>query len=181
MSHKHSRFSKYGFELSYPRSYQFKVLTGIKYSVVKYKNKQPNGWGGYTTLSKRPENWKESARETAERHMGKAMFSKEIFKQNTNNLIHIAKLCKDHHVKLIIVTPPAASCYYNYVTNDVKNNMRYMVAEAKQIKTDVVYLNLLSDNRFNDDDFFDPDHLNMDYGAVKYSKVINNIIEKYDR
>lgn len=75
MSHKHSRFSKYGFELSYPRSYQFKVLTGIKYSVVKYKNKQPNGWGGYTTLSKRPENWKESARETAERHMGKAMFS----------------------------------------------------------------------------------------------------------
>ena len=169
-----------GFDAKFGASNALVVFLPL-FSVVEYKNKQPNGWGGYTTLSKRPENWKESARETAERHMGKAMFSKEIFKQNTNNLVHIAKLCKAHHVKLIIVTTPAASCYYCYVTDDVKNNMRYMVSQAKQTNTDVVYVNLLSDKRFNDDDFFDSDHLNMDYGAVKYSKVINNIIEKYDR
>ena len=56
-----------------------------------------------------------------------------------------------------------------------------MVKTAESIASEYdncVYVNLISDNRFNDKDFFDADHL-TEIGAKKFSKKVNTILNDW--
>lgn len=96
--------------------------------------------------------------------------------KNKQYFLKIVELCKARNIKLIMVTPPAASCYNKYIDTDCRKIMQHII-ELMIAKYDKIqYYNYLYDNRFDDNDFMDPDHLNKDYGAIKYTKIINALI-----
>lgn len=174
----HSIFSKYNYEITYPRGYQTKILTGIKYLVPGSKKEfQNGGWGGTVTLAKRKSNWKNSGEQDALRHMGTGKeIDKNVVLRNTNCTKHIAQICKDRNIQLIFITPPAAICYSQYITEKALQSMNSMVDSARTIMPEVKYYNLLYNDYYVDDDFSDPDHLNADFGTKKFTLFIDSLV-----
>lgn len=96
--------------------------------------------------------------------------------KNKQYFLKIVELCKARNIKLIIVTPPAASCYNKYIDTDCRDRMQRMIELMMSNYDKIMYFDYLEDERFDDNDFMDPDHLNRDYGAIKYTNIINALI-----
>lgn len=96
---------------------------------------------------------------------------------NVQLLKRIIKMAQDHHVKVLLITPPASNEYQKLLSSNKLKKVINISSDLAKYK-DVFYLNFLSDPRFNDADFYDSDHLNVD-GAEKLSKIINQLITKY--
>jgi len=99
--------------------------------------------------------------------------------ENIHLLDSIVLFCKKHKCKLYIITTP---CYKNYYQNmDVKkwNNAQKQLNELiKQYPDLPIYcLDLLKDNRFKYEDFYDIDHLNV-CGAKKLSNIVDDFVQK---
>ena len=132
------------------------------------------GQGTQYKLASRSDNWKESGKVAAERHTGKGI-NWEQYQQNMPKLKEILETCKSKGIKVILLTTPT---YYTYRENllDEKLNLAFDCCREMQKKYDnTVWLNLLDDDRFVDDDFYDADHLN-EYGAKKLSAILNDYI-----
>jgi hypothetical protein len=102
-------------------------------------------------------------------------FDTNIFNYNKNMLDQIIKWCKNKSVKLVFITFPAYDTYKSKLDNNqLQETINYMDLIEKR-NDDVYYFNLLNENDFMQEDFFDADHLN-EVGAGKLTKKINNIL-----
>jgi hypothetical protein len=90
-----------------------------------------------------------------------------------NEMIEIAKTKK---IEVVIVTPPVYKTYYENCNEKLvmaNDHLTQSISNFNNIK----YFDYLKDKRFDKNDFYDNDHLNMQ-GAKKFSSIINSEILK---
>ncbi len=98
-----------------------------------------------------------------------------LVEENLKFLEKIVKLCDDGEINLILVTLPA---HESYRDNLEKHQLEIVVSAGEKMKKKYdrcSYLNLLNDDNFKDEDFYDADHLNRD-GAKKLSILVDGFI-----
>ncbi len=131
-----------------------------------------NGWGfTYPKVHRfKPEF---NAKERAKAHIDGSL----DFSVNQARLQRMIAACKKRNIEVVIVSLPQTELYTTYL-NPVKVQKIFRTCADFAIKNDNVrYLNLFTDKRFVDEDFFDADHLN-DVGAVKCSKIVDAFLNE---
>jgi|SRR5690554_3273174 len=133
------------------------------------------GWGHKYTYDKRRQNLDELAVRVTEKHEDNSM----DFKINTQRIKSIIKKCKEKNINVILVTMPVHKSYSEKV-NPKKVRAIHSVAKNLALEnSNSFYINLFYSDKFSDEDFYDPDHLN-DRGAKKCSILLNEFIEQND-
>lgn len=91
--------------------------------------------------------------------------------ENRKLLCRIAELADSLSATLVLVSTPLTKDYYS---NMDSTQYELMLSVARDMVADydnVLYLNMIKDNRFSDSDFRDVDHLNSK-GARKLSQIV---------
>ena len=125
-----------------------------------------NGWATGYNVSKIDKNIDSDAIKTVVRHTPNDQYLTE----NIEYLNQIAELCHKHNIRLYFITTPTLSAYYNKIDTERWNFTKSVVNEVC-IKYNASYFNYLNDDRFNECDFYDIDHL-CHKGAEKFSKIL---------
>ncbi|MNE35062.1 hypothetical protein D3C80_1288060 [compost metagenome] len=97
------------------------------------------------------------------------------FKSNELRLQRMIDLCNKDKIKLVLITMPVTSYYAKNVN---ENKLKKIVASCNYFEEknkNVIYLNLFQSPQFDNNDFYDTDHLNTK-GAEKCSKILNKLI-----
>ncbi|WP_299103006.1 hypothetical protein [uncultured Winogradskyella sp.] len=130
-----------------------------------------SGWANFKT-PRADKSLEELGFIVAKKHTAK---NDDFVKENIEYIKKIANLGKDNNLKVIFVTLPA---YKSYRTHLDKLQYEIVSSAGKKLEKqfqNCSYLNLMSAKNFNEDDFYDPDHLNAT-GAKKLSNYINDFI-----
>ncbi|NRD24576.1 DUF1574 family protein [Winogradskyella litoriviva] len=113
----------------------------------------------------------------AKKHTAK---NDKLVEENITYLEKIVKLCGKQNVKVIIVTLPA---YKSYRAHLNKSQLEKVISTGVKMYnnySNCSYLNLIQDENFNENDFYDADHLNTN-GAKKLSLFLDDfIIQSYN-
>lgn len=171
----HSCLSRYKYEISYPRAVLAKLRPGLKELFRSscldslYKGGVDNGY----SISNRSKDWND-AKATLKRNV--LPFDKAKFDEALKYCSLIAQICRSRDIKLVFVTTPTTPSYYSAVPVETRRLMHRMYAKSAEVWDKTYYIDLLDDQRFGDDDFYDADHLNREYGAPKFTKIINDTI-----
>ena len=171
---KYHRFEpKYNLE-----TYNGLHLKNVKYSILgKADHRTCNDLGKGTTyaLENRAENWEESGSIAAKRHT-KTKIDTVILAKNKMMVEEMINKCGQKNVFVVILTTPT---YHTYRENLNRKQLDLMIEYCESFEKqydNVYYLNLLADDRFQSDDFFDADHLN-EFGALKLSRILQQTID----
>jgi len=136
------------------------------------------GWGD-NYIDKGPRNLNDTGIETAKRHSENNVFSeesKEQFKLGSQDLISIIQWAKERHIEVVLITPPSYKSYTDHLNRDQLNQVVGQLNKLSNTYVNCNYFNLLIDNTFIADDFYDADHLNH-RGAKKLSLQLNALIK----
>lgn len=95
--------------------------------------------------------------------------------ENKNRLNSIAMTCKNNDVTLLLVTMPVHKSYSERIDSAQYNLTINFCDSLIETYDNVKYLNLFTDKRFIEDDFFDADHL-CEIGAEKLTKILDEYI-----
>ena len=122
-------------------------------------------------------NWWENGKERAIYHTYNLHEKQSTIERNLVYLQCIIEKCKERHVNVLLVTMPASRLYYDNIDSEQYEFMINVCQDFESRYPNVHHLNSLKDNRFDNDDFFDGDHLEKN-GAEKYSHVIDEFIRQ---
>ncbi len=177
---------------NYQIYYGINVLNGIKYNSEVLGNKlylnlvriyhflfnkkelltcSMLGWG-QNYQSNKSQDLKLSAVFAAKRH---TQSNFNYCKLNTNDFKKIDKICKENHIRLIVITCPTHLAYRELLNQGQLSKM-YSVLDSLHMECNFTYIDFSKDNRFIDEDFYDADHLN-EKGAKKLSLMLNEYID----
>lgn len=132
------------------------------------------GWGTlYSLSSKNMIAWEDDSKASAavKRHTVKDWDSIE---DNLKIYEAMASFCKKRDIKLIFITTPCWTSYYDKLDRKQLAKM-YELTHSFCKRFDVPYFDYFKDERFVADDFYDCDHLS-DVGAIKFSQILANDI-----
>ena len=100
--------------------------------------------------------------------------------------VNIAKIrsmiveCQQRGIQVFIVSLPQSKTYSEHLN---QKKLQAIFETCRSLETlfaaNTQYLNLFTDHRFMEGDFYDADHLN-DSGAEKCSKIVNDFINEHD-
>ncbi|WP_281309799.1 hypothetical protein [Flavobacterium flavigenum] len=99
------------------------------------------------------------------------------FTKNLSRIQSIIDICNTRDIKVIIVNMPVSGFYAKGLNQKKLNKIFDSCILFKKKNSNVEYVNLFKDKRFQINDFYDPDHLHNE-GAKKCSIIINDIINK---
>lgn len=108
----------------------------------------------------------------AERHTAK---NQNQLHQNLSYLNEICRFASQNKTIVILYSSPAYSSYTEKLNQDQLNKTITYVSQVANSYDNTFYFDLMSDQRFIAEDFYDADHLN-EKGAKKLSQIMNNII-----
>ncbi|WP_427872635.1 hypothetical protein [Flavobacterium sp. MMS24-S5] len=131
------------------------------------------GFGTNYTQHKRAADMEKSAAITIKRHEDNLT----DFTENITAIESIIEKCKNKGIQVIIVTMPVTKNYAEKVNKEKLNKIFESALLLQKTNSNVFYLNLFSDSRFSNDDFYDADHLH-NLGAKKCSKMVNDFINQ---
>ena len=100
-----------------------------------------------------------------------------LVNENIEFLDKLVELCNEEGVKVLLVTLPA---HKSYRENLSESQLETVVSAGDKMQkkyANCMYLNLLQDHNFIDEDFYDADHLNST-GSKKLSLFIDRLISK---
>lgn len=126
-------------------------------------------------LSNRSKQWKSTGETAAKRHTSKIIDSSIVY-NNKKLLTDIITSCKYRNVSVILLTTPTFETYRNYLNENQLNLMLECGRFFENTYSNVHYLNLLDDSRFDEHDFLDADHLN-EFGAEKLTTLLDHYID----
>ena len=171
----HSVFSKYNYEFSNYRTFIGKIQKYLLSSTDTGNDEW--GWGNtYLLRNKNIKNWDsgEEARIAIQRHTYHDLSRAEV---NNLTLIQLIKECKRRNINIVLITTP---CWHTY--NELLNKQQYykMVEIINEVVKEygITYIDYSSDNRFEENDFYDSNHLS-DIGADKFSRILNEDLKYY--
>ena len=87
----------------------------------------------------------------------------------------VAKICSEHHVRLILISLPVHKTFQNGMNPLVEKEMEDFITQIQQEYPNVEYYNFFRDKRFNPLDFHDALHLS-ESGSRKFSDIIAKMI-----
>ncbi|MHA7060005.1 hypothetical protein ACWGOQ_0022450 [Aquimarina sp. M1] len=129
-----------------------------------------NGWGTYY-IDKGKIVLQKHAFQRAKNHEDGSM----DFSQNIIKLQSIIDRCKAIGCRVYLVEMPAHKDYVTALNPEKWNKIESVCKTLKSNNWNTTYINLRDDDRLEDSDLFDADHLNHK-GAKKYTQIINRII-----
>ena len=97
------------------------------------------------------------------------------FKRNQNGLdflYKLSKLIKEDKKELYIILPPYRNDYLKHIGY---NNFTELKQQISKIIPQKNIVDLTFNKNFQDNDFYDTDHMNLN-GSKKFSKLLNNLI-----
>lgn len=164
----HSHLEGYDLECFYLPSFREKAK-GLFLPRKKFWDQQ--GWGLEYTIDARNKDWDDGeSRATGNTYIDSEEAWK-LVKENAERLDSIANICKEHNAHLILVHTPVSGTFTAF-TDSTQNAVNERVLRTFLSEhPDVKYIDADDHEVFNDDDFYDADHLNQD-GARKLSKYI---------
>ena len=112
----------------------------------------------------------------AKKIVGKHAMADGEMKPNIKILEDLITAAAKKNIKVLIVTMPVTSYYAGFVD---KNKIKKVsnICEQMEKYPNVTYLDLFTDSRFNNNDFYDTDHLN-DTGAQKCTAIVDGTLTK---
>ncbi len=164
----HSRFSQYGAEILYPPVVRKKLKDQ---SDMARTHSDSLGWGIEYTFEARADEWDNGE----ERARLNTRNDTSIVWQNYGFLCDILSWCRKHKVEAIMLNTPVTATFRQYEDPRQKAYNARMLRTLLHDYPEVKYLDLEADTTFNDDDFFDADHLNHE-GARKLSLRLQQTI-----
>ena len=160
----HPRLSVYDWEITAFPSYIEKLKTLWQPLRMKWSNV---GQGLEYTLNNRPHVW-DNGKERASSN-SYTDFSSAIMIQPY--LEHIAQTADKNDIQLLLLTTPLSKTYRKYQNQLQVKDMMQRVDDLMNKYSCIRYLDLSSDERFVDTDFYDSDHLNR-IGADKMTQIV---------
>lgn len=125
-------------------------------------------------LESRDKHWQYSGKRSAKSHT--YVFDSTKVETNKHYVLDMVQYCASNNIEVILLTTPTYYTY-RYFLDTVQWNFMYDFCRTTAMENDnVVYLNLIYDNRFCDDDFYDADHLN-ELGARKLTAILQHTID----
>lgn len=163
--------------------YNLEIYNGLQFDKVwnsilcKADHRTCNELGFGTTykLENRPEDWKESGATAAKRHT-RAKIDSSIMEKNIRLVGEMVNKCVEKKAQVIILTTPAFHIYRENLNREQLKLMEEFCNSFVEQYDNVCYLNLLADERFCEEDFYDADHLN-EFGAAKLTKILQQTID----
>ena len=125
----------------------------------------------------RGENWYMDGPQRAKYHTKDLAKSQPIIKENIGYMEAIIQTCAKKQAKVLIITTPVCSTYYDCVDSAQYALMTETCESFARQYNHVQYLNLFMDPRFVVDDFHDSDHLATE-GATKLTKILDEYISR---
>lgn len=124
----------------------------------------------------RAQDWQTSGLTACARHTKE---NKENLEKNHRDLEWIIKDCKKRNIKVILLTTPTFQTYYDLLNQEQVTEREEICKNFVNKYNNVIFLDYLKHEQFNEDDFFDADHLN-EYGAEKLTKILNELVIQMD-
>lgn len=165
----HSAFSRYSFELADINSFWAKMKNHWHSEGLSCDSL---GWGNGYLISLR--NPKDFLVENVRTH---CFVDWRSTNQNVKYVRKIAQWCQKHDMTLFLLMPPVTSSYTRKAEKWQLDFVRHVV-DSCRTEYGAMVVDYSCDTRFDDDDFFDTDHLN-DIGAQKFSKLLKEEIGKF--
>ena len=171
---KYHRFEpKYNFETA--NGLQLKNVINSISGKLNHRTCNDLGWGINYRLEKRSKDWEQTGPIAAKRHT-EDKIDTLVLKKNKLLVEEIINKCNQKHVRVILLITPT---YHTYWENLDSEQIALMVENCECFEKhhdNVYYLNLLTDDRFQHDDFFDADHLS-EFGAKKLTLILQQAID----
>ncbi len=163
---------KYSLALTQPLDRNLNLVVKY-YKIGTILDCNPNGWGNNYLKKDRIEPQLVSKQRAQAQEDGSTDFS-----LNLSRLQQCIDACKARNIKVLIVSMPQTQLYTSYLN---PKKLKAIYKSCRQLAilnpNNVRYLNLFEDRRFEDQDFYDSDHLN-EVGAAKCSRVVNVALQK---
>lgn len=99
-----------------------------------------------------------------------------LYRENINRMHQIAQVCKSRGITLYLVMPPVHPTYYQLMNQKQLVLIHNAITEVTNKWGNVHSLEYFGDTRFNDEDFYDGNHLSSDIGAIKFTKILKDDI-----
>lgn len=172
-----SRLKYYGIYMGYDKyKYSVEITNSITYEKIKeYLKGNTSQYSplGFRVNDTSIENLGISGIKAAKRH---TLNNRESIAENLIFLDKIIRFCDSKQIKLILVTTPTYPSYYEHL-NEQQLDLLFSTAKEKVDNyPNILYLNFLKDDRFDDIDFKDGDHLSKQ-GAEKFTKMLKDSID----
>jgi len=97
------------------------------------------------------------------------------FNENVKTLNSLIEFAKNNKAKIIFFTSPAYKTYVDNLEKKQLDNTINLISQKTYRNSNAVYYNLLKDNTFIEEDFYDADYLN-EKGAKKLTIKIDSLI-----
>ena len=102
------------------------------------------------------------------------------YKRSVDIMGKIINKCQEKNVKVVLVTPPAMSMYYDKMDNYQRETMYHVADSLSDAFDNVVYWDFMkADSLFTVDEFYNPTHLNP-RGAKKFTLMLNDSINNLE-
>ncbi len=163
--------------------YNLEIYNGLQFDKVwnsilcKADHRTCNelGFGTIYKLENRSEDWKESGATAAKRHT-MAKIDSSIMEKNIRLVGEMVDKCVEKKAQVIILTTPTFHTYRENLNQKQLELMEECCGYFVKHYDNVCRLNLLADERFCEDDFYDADHLN-EFGAAKLTLILQQTID----
>lgn len=164
----HSPVSRYGFEASNPSLFGEKLANSLGIGSAGLRCDSLGTGLGYS-IECRNDDWEISGELIATGHT--AVSRPEMVQRNIGNLMAIADLCESRGIELDFYAQPEWHTYLQNIDQrqlmEMRNQMRQLCA-ARELR----FIDLIEDERFTADDFYDSDHLTFEKGAAKLTRIL---------
>ena len=143
----------------------------IKYYVLNksYITSSYLGWGtNFNSKNKKTLN----GEFTAKKHTAKNF---NLYDENIKSLQKIVTLCRKNKVKVIFITTPTHASYYHNLNKNQLEKTTKTISKFVKNNSNCEYINMLTSDKFTNEDFYDADHLN-EIGAKKLSLFLNKFV-----
>lgn len=130
------------------------------------------GFGINYEKSKRIDNWYDTGLESAVRHTWNLEEKKDIIASNKQRVNAVLQKSSEKGIRVLILTPPSCQSYYDNLDQKQLRLVTDFLDSVALAYDNTEYFNLLTDSRFNEDDFYDAVHLATE-GATKLTEIIS--------
>lgn len=133
------------------------------------------GWQMGNTKTNRAIAWTNNGKDRAARHTQNLNQQNDIIINNKRIVKDVIQQCAEKGVHVLLLTTPTFHTYYDNIDKKQYELMTNFCDSLSVVYDNVEYMNLFQDSRFEEDDFFDADHMEAE-GAIKLTKIIDEYI-----
>jgi hypothetical protein len=132
------------------------------------------GFGLNYSFAKKSKDWEKSGILAARRH--KKESSVKLYDENLSYLNQFIEECYKRNIQVVLLVTPA---WHSYLENIDIKQLESTLATFEHLaeqNSNVRFIDLHEDKRFEENDFFDADHLD-EFGAKKLTLILNDTLK----